>query len=131
MKKILLACCAPLLAGLLWLAGCASEPGKPASQTAPGKPEQTAATPASRPAPDDVLRQAAAKPPLPFEGDDWQPMFDGQTLKGWRATEFAGRGEVECRAGLMVLNMGDPFTGVNLTNDFPKMNYEVALDALR
>ena len=27
--------------------------------------------------------------------------------------------------------MGDPFTGINWTNDFPKMNYEVALDAMR
>ncbi len=58
-------------------------------------------------------------------------MFDGQTLQGWRPTQFAGRGEVQCRSGLIVLNMGDPFTGVNWTNDFPKMNYEVALDAMR
>ena len=27
--------------------------------------------------------------------------------------------------------MGNPFTGVNWTNDFPKMNYEVAFDAMR
>jgi len=27
--------------------------------------------------------------------------------------------------------MGDPFTGINWTNDFPKMNYEIALDAMR
>ena len=32
---------------------------------------------------------------------------------------------------MIVLNMGDPFTGLNWTNDFPKMNYEVALDAMR
>ena len=31
----------------------------------------------------------------------------------------------------MILGMGDPFTGLNWTNDFPKMNYEVALDAMR
>src|SRR6266536_6593801 len=132
MKKRLSVPQTTLLAGLLWLAGCASEPNKPVSQTAPGK-EQTAAaaTPATRPTPEDVLRQAAAKPSAPFEEDDWQPMFDGQTLKGWRETQFAGRGEVECRSGLLALNTGDPFTGVNLTNDFPKMNYEVALDALR
>ena len=131
MKTILFMRYAALFAGSVWLAGCASEPDKPASQATPGKPETTAATPATRPTPDDVLRQAAAKPSAPFEGDDWQPMFDGATLKGWRATEFAGHGEVECRLGLMVLNMGDPFTGLNLTNEFPKMNYEVALDALR
>lgn len=58
-------------------------------------------------------------------------MFDGRTLAGWKETQFAGRGEVECRSGLLVLNMGDPFTGVNWTNDFPKLNYEIALDTMR
>lgn len=58
-------------------------------------------------------------------------MFDGKTLAGWRETQFAGRGEVNCQSGLLVLGMGDPFTGVNWTNEFPKMNYEVALEAMR
>lgn len=58
-------------------------------------------------------------------------MFDGKTLAGWRETQFAGRGEVQCKNGMIVLNMGDPFTGIGWTNDFPKMNYEVALDAMR
>jgi len=58
-------------------------------------------------------------------------MFDGKTLTGWRETAFAGRGEVQCQSGLMVMNTGDPFTGINWTNPFPKMNYEVALDAMR
>jgi len=49
-------------------------------------------------------------------------MFDGKTLAGWRETAFAGRGEVHCRAGVIVLHMGDPFTGINWTNEFPKMN---------
>ena len=58
-------------------------------------------------------------------------MFDQKTLAGWGETRFAGRGETECSEGLMVLNMGDPLTGLNWTNDFPKMNYEIALDAVR
>jgi hypothetical protein len=77
------------------------------------------------------LQEASAKPSLPLEGDDWQPMFDGKTLTGWRPTEFAGAGEVQCQAGLIALNMGSPFTGINWTNEFPKMNFEVALDAMR
>jgi len=48
-----------------------------------------------------------------------------------RDTDFTGHGEIQCQAGLIVLNMGDPFTGINWTNDFPKMNYEVAFDAMR
>jgi len=58
-------------------------------------------------------------------------MFDGRTLTGWRETQFAGHGEVQCQSGMIVLNMGDPFTGLNWTNEFPKMNYEVAFDAMR
>lgn len=31
----------------------------------------------------------------------------------------------------MLAKMGDPFTGLNWTNEFPKLNYELALDAMR
>jgi len=58
-------------------------------------------------------------------------LFDGRTLTGWRETAFGGRGEIECKSGQMVFNMGDPFTGINYTNEFPKMNYEVSLEAMR
>ncbi len=58
-------------------------------------------------------------------------MFDGQDLAGWRETLFSGHGDVHCQDGVIILGMGDPFTGINWTNDFPKVNYEVALDAMR
>ena len=58
-------------------------------------------------------------------------MFAGETLVGWRETQFAGRGEIQCRSVVVLLNMGDPFTGINWTNEFPNMNYEIALDAMR
>src|SRR6059036_1650005 len=119
-----------LLAGLILLAGCNTSEKIPASvHTNP--PEAAAPVPASRRTPREVLRQAAAKPAEPFEGEGWQPMFDGKTLTGWRETEFAGRGEVQCDSGLLVLNLGDPFTGINWTNEVPKINFEVALDAMR
>src|SRR5437016_11038553 len=109
-------------------AGCASRGGKPASEAKRTskisvvlKPLPTTTT----------VQEAAAKPAMAFEGEGWQPMFDGKTLTGWRETDFAGRGEVQCREGLIVLNMGDPFTGINCTNEFPKLDYEVALDAMR
>src|SRR5205814_6015238 len=70
-------------------------------------------------------------PPASVDGEGWRPMFDGRTLTGWRETKFAGAAEVQVRSGLILVNMGDPFTGINWSNDFPKMNYEVALDAMR
>src|SRR5437870_681993 len=123
-----------LWAGVIACWGCAHEPAKPPAVAPTLQPETASPSPPSRPvrpAVQDILQEAAAKPSAPFEGEGWQPMFDGKTLTGWRETEFAGRGEVQCQAGLIVLNMGDPFTGINWTNEFPKMDYEVALDAMR
>jgi hypothetical protein len=129
-----------LISGFFLLAGCSSESAKPPPLAqAPGQTQITAGPPkggtpnaAARPAASkDALQQAAAKPTSAFEGEAWQPMFDGKTMAGWRETDFAGHGEIQCESGLLVLNMGDPFTGINWTNDFPKMNYEVALDAMR
>lgn len=111
-------------------AGCASETGKPASPPAASQPPVPSSIAASE-APAVKLPPGAARPPAPFTGQGWQAMFDGRTLAGWRETPFAGPGEVQCQAGVIVLNMGDPFTGINWTNDFPRVNYEIALDAMR
>jgi len=79
----------------------------------------------------ETLAEAAAAPSAPFEGEGWKSLFDGKTLAGWRVTDFAGHGQVECQSGMIVMNMGDPFTGINCTNEPPKINYEVAFDAMR
>src|SRR5262245_27371660 len=81
--------------------------------------------------PAKVLPATAAKPPAPFEGEGWQTLFDGNSLKGWRVTDFGGHGEVNLESDSVILNMGNPFTGISYTNDFPKMNYEIAFDAMR
>ena len=116
--------------------GCASRPAAPVAGQSQANPTPSgsvsnAVSAAPKPAAPDVLKQAAAQPSQPFAGEGWQSLFNGRSLKGWRETQFAGRGEVQCQEGLMVLNMGDPFTGINWTNDFPTINYEVALDAMR
>ena len=120
-----------LSVGLVWAAGCASEPAKPTAQRTLQHQKAVAPPPAAGTEAKITLPPGAAQPPAPFAGEGWQSMFDGQTLAGWREIPFAGGGEVHCQAGVIVLNMGDPFTGLNWTNDFPKMNYEVALDAMR
>lgn len=79
----------------------------------------------------DSFRSAAGLPANSLPGEGWKPLFDGSTLTGWDQTLFAGRGEVECRSGLLVLNMGDPFTGVDWTNEAPTMNYEAGIEAMR
>ncbi|MGE4178396.1 MAG: family 16 glycoside hydrolase, partial [Limisphaerales bacterium] len=57
-------------------------------------------------------------------------LFDGKTLQGLTVTDFAGHGEVYVDKGLLVLNQGY-MTGVHWTNNPPKTNYEISLEARR
>ena len=131
MKNTTLVWALGLLGGLMLAAGCASERAKPAAPSTAQQRAPAVQPPAVKEESRVVLPPGASQPPAPFEGAGWQAMFDGQTLTGWRETPFAGHGEVRCQDGLIVLSMGDPFTGINWTNAFPQMNYEVALDAMR
>ena len=106
----------PGLTGLALLAQGCSEPTGTADTRHPA-PSTTVdvSSPASAAVPstpaaqaNDILPPAISEPPAPFEGEGWREMFDGATLSGWRVTDFAGKGEVECRAGVILLNMGNP-----------------------
>jgi hypothetical protein len=118
-----------LLLGLTWLAGCEAARDQP-SATGP-RGEIIGLTSERAPTEAEILARAAARPPAPIGGEGWQPLFDGQTLTGWRVTPFAGAGQVECRQGLILLWRGSGCTGINWTNPLPGIDYEVALDALR
>lgn len=58
-------------------------------------------------------------------------MFDGNTTAGWTATPFGGEGEVHVDDGRLILENGEPLTGVTWTRDFPRDEYEVRLEAVR
>lgn len=62
---------------------------------------------------------------------EWKTLFDGKSLEGWKETQFARHGEVKLENGTMVLGLGQPLTGVNLTTPFPKTNYEIRFEAMR
>lgn len=62
---------------------------------------------------------------------EWQSLFDGKTLTGWKAPMFSGQGTVEVEDGAMVLGIGGDITGMNPTIEAPKMNYEVSLQGAR
>jgi len=83
------------------------------------------------PAANEILARAAAQPVVPFEGTGWRDLFDGKSLAGWRVTEFDQGGRVVVTNGLLVLHRGQPFVGVNGTNEMPTVNYEIAFDAMR
>lgn len=75
---------------------------------------------------------AAALTPRGLGGQPvWTPLFDGQTLGQWEQTSFGGEGPVRVRDGAIVLEMGDPLTGITFTGPVPTMDYEIALEAAR
>ena len=63
-------------------------------------------------------------------GNEWKPLFDGSTLKGWRETPFTGRGHVRVEEGTIVLDKG-LLTGITWNGEFPKYNYELRMEAMR
>lgn len=115
---------------LVSLAGC--ESARTTQSAVAPRGEVVSLPPRERPATENqMLSTAAAQPPAPVEGEGWRSLFDGQSLTGWRATDFGGGGRVELQKGLLVFGMGEPFVGVNYTNEISKVNYEVALEAMR
>ncbi len=58
-------------------------------------------------------------------------LFDGKTLDGWKIAQFGPQGEITVKDGGIILGFGDGCTGVTWKGDFPKVNYEVRLEAKR
>jgi sugar phosphate isomerase/epimerase len=57
-------------------------------------------------------------------------LFDGQSLKGWKLTDFATRGEVRVKDGQIILDMGDPLTGITWAGEPPaRLDYEIEIEA--
>jgi len=56
-------------------------------------------------------------------------LFDGETLEGWEVTNFGTQGVVRVSGGKIIINMGDGCSGINRDDDFPKINYEIGLEA--
>lgn len=75
-------------------------------------------------------KRKAPEPPL-LTALGWTNLFDGKTLKGWKASDFAGSGEVAVEGGRIVMNMGNDMTGITWTNEPLRIDYEVALEAMR
>jgi hypothetical protein len=85
---------------------------------------------AAEDAPKAKVNKAEPKKP---EGDKtkWRDLFDGKTLKGWKAPDFGGQGKVLVKDGTIVMEAGAMMTGVTYTGPMPKMNYEVTLEGMR
>lgn len=121
---------APLLAILAYLNGCATARYQPSS-VFPNAVVTPVPKPEIAPTGTDHILRAATEPSKPFDGKDWRDLLDRRSLNGWRITDFGQGGSVIVTNGILVLNRGNPFVGVNLIGDIPPLNYEVAFDAMR
>lgn len=76
--------------------------------------------------------QAQAAPTAPAA--EWQSVFDGKSLQGWelaKGYDYEDQGKVAVTDGCLVLEAGQPATGVRWTGAFPRANYEVELEGQR
>jgi CubicO group peptidase (beta-lactamase class C family) len=63
-----------------------------------------------------------------------QVLFDGQTLRGWEIpnkNDFQRHGKVTVRDGQIVLDAGNPATGITFAGQPPRRDYELTLQAKR
>ncbi len=71
----------------------------------------------------DADDQAKSRP-------DWKPLEIGSG-GSWVESRFGGDGEIKIGDGVISLGFGDPLTGVRWEGEFPKLNYEISLEARR
>ena len=67
--------------------------------------------------------------------DKWQSLFDGESLKHWKVTQFGGQGDVHVEDGRIVLPFGSNLTGITWDEDEKELphriDYEIELEAMR
>ena len=74
---------------------------------------------------------AKEEQPVPLLEKDSSLLFNGTTLDGWEITNFGPQGPVYVSGDKIILGMGDGCTGITWKKEFPAINYEVTLDAMR
>ena len=67
--------------------------------------------------------------PPDWKAEDWKPLFDGKSLKGWKTTDFAGHAVPKVEKGNIVIPAGLALSGIHATSPPPKMNFELTLEA--
>ena len=68
--------------------------------------------------------------PQPLSGG-WQSLFDGTSLGEWEETPFGGEGLIRVKDETIILEFGEPLTGITWRGPVARMDYEVRLEAQR
>ena len=58
-------------------------------------------------------------------------LFNGVSLDNWEIIDFEGHGNVSIADSSIIIEKGELISGIRWTEDFPKTNYEINLDAKR
>ena len=69
------------------------------------------------------------EPELRVSEPGWELLFDGKTMKNWEISEFGPQGPVQVSEESIILGMGEGCTGVTWKGEFPRIGYEVKLEA--
>jgi hypothetical protein len=77
--------------------------------------------------------QDAEPAPVPAaEEMGWKSLLPSSGLEGWEITNFGGEGAIENNDGTLMLDRGEPMTGITrLGKDFPTENFELRWAAQR
>ena len=109
--------------------GLAGQTARPAAHAAP---QPTAQQPAPKGQPAQQSAQQSAQPSTTQQAAQWQPLFDSKTLAGWQPTAFTGHGKVTIAEGAILLEPGQPMTGITSTAPLAaQTNYEIRYEAQR
>ena len=113
----------------------AAKPNPPAPEPPAPKPPPAKPLPPKPPAPTPL-----PKPPPPKqrvedleEAGEWQSLFDGKTLQGWRVwpQHLGGDSSVRVEQGRIIVQAGPKEMGIACTQALPEQDYEVSFDVTR
>ena len=62
---------------------------------------------------------------------DGRLLFNGVSLDNWQVIDYEGHGPVSVADSCIIIGRGEFISGIRWTEDFPRTNYEVTLDANR
>ncbi len=100
--------------------------------TAPtGSPVSPAGAVVSKGQSDVATAASATRAAASATQPSWLSLFDGKTLGKWQPSEFGTQGKIDAKDGRLVIGFGDGCSGVTWKGDFPKLDYEIGLEAMR
>lgn len=99
----------------------------------------TAATVSGPLAPAAEKSGGAATPAKPAAAGQWESLFDGKTLSGWKPSGFEGGGAIKVEdpfrdgEGAIVIEQGAMLSGLTWTKAeaLPRTQYEISLEAMK